>query len=128
MTAMTETPGAHQNALRVGFIGLGNMGRPMAENIAARGGALVVHDVRCAAAAELLGRGARWAESVRDLAAAADLVCLSLPGPPEFEAVMSGANGLAASLRPGTLVIDFTTNAPEVVRRGRGSSRRETAL
>jgi 3-hydroxyisobutyrate dehydrogenase len=101
----------------VGFIGLGNMGRLMAANLAAAGYRLVVHDVRREAAAALLDAGAAWADSPAAVARAAPVVCTSLPGPAELEAVFGGERGLRAGVGAGSLLLDFTTNAPQLVRR-----------
>jgi len=102
--------------MRVGFIGLGNMGEPLAGFVLKAGFPLVVHDIRREAAATLLERGAVWAESPRDLTTQCDVICTCVPGPPEMQAVMLGPNGVLEGLRPGSAVIDHTTNAPGVVR------------
>ena len=102
--------------MRVGFIGLGNMGGPMAGFVAKAGFALVVHDLRRDAAAPLLERGAVWAGSPRDVASECDVICVCVPGPPEMRAVMLGAAGVIEGLRRGAVVIDHTTNSPAVVR------------
>jgi 3-hydroxyisobutyrate dehydrogenase len=102
--------------MRVGFIGLGNMGGPLAGFVLKAGFSLVVHDIRREAAASLLERGAAWAESSRDVAAACDVICICVPGPPEMQAVTLGAGGVLEGVKPGAVVIDHTTNAPAVVR------------
>ena len=102
--------------MRVGFIGLGNMGAPLAGFVRAAGFALVVHDLRKETASTLLGQGAAWADSPRDVAAQCDVVCICVPGPPEMRAVALGAAGVSDGVRPGSVVIDHTTNAPDVVR------------
>ena len=102
--------------MRVGFIGLGNMGGPLAGFVLKAGFSLVVHDIRKEAAASLLERGAAWAESSRDVAAACDVICVCVPGPPEMQAVTLGAGGVLEGVKPGAVVIDHTTNAPAVVR------------
>ena len=102
--------------MRVGFIGLGNVGAPMAGFVLAAGFTLVVHDLRREAAAPLLARGATWADSPRELAAQCDVVCTCVPGPPEMQAVMRGPGGVLEGVRPGAVVIDHTTNAPALVR------------
>jgi len=102
--------------MHVGFVGLGNMGGPMADWLLKAKLPLVVHDIRTAAAAPLLEQGATWADSAAALAAQCDVVCLCLPGPPEMQAVTLGPRGLLAGLRPGSICIDHTTNSPEVVR------------
>lgn len=102
--------------MRVGFIGLGNMGEPLAGFVHGAGFSLVVHDLRKAAAATLLERGATWAGSPRDVAAQCEVVCVCVPGPDEMRAVTVGAGGLLEGVQAGSVVIDHTTNAPTVVR------------
>jgi 3-hydroxyisobutyrate dehydrogenase len=103
--------------MKVGFIGLGTMGRHMASNLMTAGHELVVHDVRREAAASHREAGARWAETPRAVAEATDVVFTSLPGPAEVEAVALGEQGLLAGLAAGKVYFDLTTNAPALVRR-----------
>jgi len=72
------------NGLRVGFIGLGKMGGGMAGRLVDAGFVLAVHDERRQAGAAILDKGARWAESPREVAAASDVACISLHGRAEF--------------------------------------------
>jgi 3-hydroxyisobutyrate dehydrogenase len=102
--------------MRVGFIGLGNMGSPMAGFVLRAGHSLVVHDLRREAAAALLDRGATWADSPGQVAAQCDVVCICVPGPSEMRAVTLGPGGVLATARPGAAVIDHTTNDPALVR------------
>ena len=102
--------------MRVGFIGLGNMGAPMAGFVRRAGFSLVVHDLRQDAAAGVLEQGAVWATSARDVAAQCDVVSVCVPGPPQMRAVILGAGGVLEGARPGLVVIDHTTNDPAVVR------------
>jgi len=102
--------------MRVGFIGLGNMGAPLAGFVLGAGFPLVVHDLRKAAAAPVLARGAVWADTARDVAAQCEVVCVCVPGPPEMRSVMLGTDGVLEGLQPNAVVIDHTTNAPAVVR------------
>jgi 3-hydroxyisobutyrate dehydrogenase-like beta-hydroxyacid dehydrogenase len=103
--------------MRVGFIGLGIMGASMASNVLARGHELVVNDIRRDAAAPHLAAGARWADSARQVAEASDVVFTSLPGPPEVEAVATGAGGLLEGLAAGRTYFDLSTNSPALIRR-----------
>jgi 3-hydroxyisobutyrate dehydrogenase len=103
--------------MKLGFIGLGTMGRHMASSLLKAGHALVVHDLRREAAAPHCAAGAAWAASPRAVAEAADVVFTSLPGPPEVEAVALGADGLLAGSSVGKVYFDLSTNAPAVVRR-----------
>jgi len=102
--------------MRVGFIGLGNMGAPMAGFVRRAGFSLVVHDLRPDVAGPLLERGAFWADSPRDVAAQCDVVCVCVPGPADMRAVILGAGGVGEGVRSGSVVIDHTTNDASVVR------------
>ena len=102
--------------MRVGFIGLGNMGAPLAGFVHKAGISLVVHDLRKAAAATLLERGATWAESPRDVALQCEVICICVPGPAEMQLVTVGPGGILEGVKAGSVVIDLTTNAPAVVR------------
>lgn len=102
--------------MRIGFIGLGNMGEPMAGFVLGARYSLVVHDVRRQAAAALLARGAVWANSASDVAAQCDVICICVPGPAEMKTVMLGPSGVLEGVQRGAVVVDHTTNAPGVVR------------
>ena len=117
MSATTPNSPAARPREPVGFIGLGNMGGPMAANLLDAGYRLVVHDVRREAARALVDKGAQWADSPAAVGRAAAIVCTSVPGPREMEAVFYGGDGLGAAMRAGSLLVDFTTNAPALVRR-----------
>ncbi len=103
--------------MQIGFIGVGNIGAPIAGQLLAAGHALVVHDLRRAAATALIDAGARWSASAAALAAECDAVATCLPGPAQMEEVCLGPDGIVAHLQPGALYIDHTTNAPLLVRR-----------
>jgi 3-hydroxyisobutyrate dehydrogenase len=103
--------------MKIGFIGLGTMGRHMASNVMKAGHELVVHDVRREAAEPHVKAGARWADTPRGVAEATEIVFTSLPGPPEVEAVALGEKGLLPGLAAGKVYFDLSTNAPALVRR-----------
>ncbi len=103
--------------MKIGFIGVGNIGGPIAGQLLEAGHALVVHDIRPAAAEPLLAAGAVWSNSPAALAAECEVVATCLPGPVEMEQVCLGPGGIVAHLKPGGLYIDHTTNAPDLVRR-----------
>ena len=107
--------------MKAGFIGLGTMGAGMANNLqrglTARGDGLVVHDVRREAAQRFIQAGARWADSPAAMAAECDIIFSSLPGPPEFEAVVNGPGGMLEGIRKGAAYFDLTTNSPTTVRK-----------
>ena len=98
--------------MKVGFIGLGNMGNPMAANILKAGHELIVYDVRREMGRNLEDAGAKWAVSPQDVAAQSKVVLSSLPGPGEVEAVVLGEEGVFAGLSSGSAYIDTSTNAP----------------
>jgi 3-hydroxyisobutyrate dehydrogenase len=103
--------------MKVGFIGLGTMGRHMAANLMKSGFSLVVNDVKKDAAASHLKNGAAWADTPKAVAEASDVVFTSLPGPIEVEAVALGAAGLLAGMSAGKVYFDLSTNSPTVMRR-----------
>ena len=103
--------------MKIGFIGIGNIGAPIAGQLLKAGHALVVHDSRRAAADPLLAAGAVWSDTPAALAAECEVVATCLPGPAEMERVCLGPDGIVAHLKPGALYIDHTTNAPALVRR-----------
>src|SRR5580658_5867334 len=103
--------------MRVGFIGLGMMGKGMAANLQKGGHELVVNDLTRQAASQHLENGAIWAESPRAVAEVCDIVFTSLPTPADVEAVGLGEHGLAAGFRKGAAWFDLSTNAVDVVRR-----------
>jgi len=80
--------------MRLGFVGTGTMGKPMARCLIDAGHQLTVHDLRRDATADLCDLGARWAESPRATAEASEVVFTSLPGPAEVEhAVLDPSTG-----------------------------------
>ncbi|MBI2165026.1 MAG: NAD(P)-dependent oxidoreductase [Chloroflexi bacterium] len=102
--------------MNVGFIGLGNMGQPMAQNLVKAGHSLTVHDKVAKAAEPLLALGATWASSPRAVAQSSDIVFTSLPGPREVEEVAMGAHGLLEGMGPGKTYVDLSTNSPTTMR------------
>jgi 3-hydroxyisobutyrate dehydrogenase-like beta-hydroxyacid dehydrogenase len=103
--------------MRIGFIGLGLMGGPMALNLMKAGHALVVHDLRREAAEPHLAGGAAWADSARAVAAASELVLSSLPGPAEVEVVALGSDGVLHGVGHGAIYADLSTGSPALMRR-----------
>ena len=95
--------------MRVGFIGLGLMGKPMAGHIVKAGYSLTVHNRSRAAVDELAGEGGIAATSPADLAARAEIICLCVPDTPDVEAVLFGEKGVASAVKAGSVVIDFST-------------------
>ena len=103
--------------MQIGFIGLGTMGASMAANAQKAGHKLVVTDLRRESAKRHLAAGAIWADTPEAVAAQADVVFTSLPGPPEVEAVALGPNGLLGGMRQGASWFDLSTNSPATMRK-----------
>jgi hypothetical protein len=97
-------------ARRIGFIGLGVMGEPICRNMLRKSGAaFTVHDLATEPVARLVEDGAVAAASLAEVAEAAELVFLSLPGGPEVEKVIAGPGGLLEAGRAGTTIVDLST-------------------
>jgi 3-hydroxyisobutyrate dehydrogenase-like beta-hydroxyacid dehydrogenase len=103
--------------MKVGFIGVGQMGVHMARNVMESGFDLVVHDTDKSAAHPLLERGAVWVETPAAVAGACRVVITCLPTPQIVEEVTLGPSGLASGWQAGDIYVDMSTNAPSTVRR-----------
>ena len=103
--------------MKLGFIGTGNMGNPMAANLIKAGHQLTVHDLRREAATNLLEMGADWADSPREAVPGSEVVFTSLPVPRDVEAVVLGENGILGGANSGQVFFDLSTNSPSMVRR-----------
>ncbi len=102
--------------MRIGFVGTGTMGTPIAGCLIKAGYRLLVYDRRADATEALCAQGATRAASAFATARDSEVVFTSLPGPKEFEAAMlEPQTGILAGLQPGAAHIDLTTNAPETV-------------
>ena len=100
---------------KIFFIGVGNMGNPMAMNLVKAGYEVLIFDQDPSKAQNLLKAGGRWVNSLYEGACEADLVMASLPGPPQVRAVMLGENGVLAHIKPKATVIDTSTSAVDLV-------------
>ena len=98
--------------MRIGYLGLGSMGAPMARNLAAAGHDLLVYDLDASRVEGLVRNGARPADSGEQLASEVDVLFTSLPGPRQSSAAMPG---LIAALPTGATWVDMTTNDRELV-------------
>jgi 4-hydroxybutyrate dehydrogenase / sulfolactaldehyde 3-reductase len=103
--------------MTVGFIGLGNMGRPMASNLRRKGFDLVVHDINASPMRALEALGARTSTTVRDVAAVSDVVFTMLPDSAAVETVIAGPAGVLAAGARGQTIVDMSTVDPEVTDR-----------
>lgn len=102
--------------MRVGFVGLGAMGRPMASHLLRAGHALGVWARRPAAAAELMAQGAQRCATPAELAAASEVVITIVTTSSDVEDLAFGAHGLAAGFAPGAIHVDMSTIAPTTAR------------
>lgn len=100
----------------VGFIGLGIMGKPMAQNLLRAGYPLVVHNRSRGAVDTLAAHGARAAHSPRAAAEASEIVFTMLPDPAAVAEVIGGQNGVRAGCRAGAIVVDMSTSHPQLAR------------
>ena len=101
----------------VGFIGLGNMGGPVAGHIQRAGFPMVVYDLREEATRPFEERGAKVADSVAALARQSAVVITALPMPSDVEQVASGMNGILQGVRQNSIYIDISTSPPSLIRR-----------
>src|SRR5258708_19087603 len=104
--------------MKVGFIGVGNMGGPMCRNIVKKSNHHVtVFDLNAAAVKTCTDLGATAAKSLAEVTKGADLVMTSLPMPKDVEAVTLGDGGILANIAKGQTYIDLSTNAPSMVKK-----------
>lgn len=97
---------------KVGFIGLGIMGKPMAKNLVKAGYDLIVYDIVDAAVKELGEAGAQTAASIAEVAQAADVIVTMLPNSPHVKEVVLGAGGVLENAKEGTIVVDMSSISP----------------
>jgi 3-hydroxyisobutyrate dehydrogenase len=101
----------------VGFIGVGNMGNPMAANVLKAGFPMTVFDLSAKAMENLVQAGARRAGSAREAVEGAEIVLTSLPASPDVEAIYLEAGGLTERAKPGTILIDLSSVLPSTPRK-----------
>lgn len=105
--------------MRIGFVGLGNVGGKLVGSLLRNGFDLAVRDLDRETARALLDGGARWSDSPKALAADSDMVITCLPNPAASAAVLEAEDGVLAGMRPGTLWAEMsTTDSVEVQRLG----------
>ena len=103
--------------LSVGFIGVGNMGNPMAGNVLKAGFPMTVFDVNPKAMQNLVDAGARRAASAREVVEQSEIVLTSLPASPDVESMYLDAGGLVERAKPGTILIDLSSVLPSTPRK-----------
>ncbi|MCS5660321.1 MAG: NAD(P)-dependent oxidoreductase, partial [Dehalococcoidia bacterium] len=101
----------------IGFIGLGNLGTAIAQNIQNAGYPMVVYDIREGATKPLLKEGSRLAGAPDEVASLSDVTFTSLPGPREVEDVTLGLHGVLNGIKEGGIYVDLSTSRPSLIRR-----------
>jgi 3-hydroxyisobutyrate dehydrogenase len=102
---------------RIGFIGLGNIGKPMALNLIRKGYSLTVYDVRHEPIEELANTGVKSAKSPQEVAEHSDIIITSLPAPSDVEVVFLGKGGVLKGAEQGCIIIETSTIDPLTIRR-----------
>lgn len=103
--------------MRVGFVGLGRMGKPMAKRLIEAGHDLRVKDVLAIAESEIIELGAIGCGTLTELAAGSEVVLTMLPGPEQVEQAVLGRDGILSNQPPGSIFIDMSTSTPALARR-----------
>jgi 2-hydroxy-3-oxopropionate reductase len=98
--------------MKIGFIGLGIMGKPMSKNLLKAGYELIVNDRNTVAVAELVALGAEKADTAKEVAEKTDIIVTMLPNSPHVKTVCLGENGISSGAKAGTIVIDMSSIAP----------------
>jgi 2-hydroxy-3-oxopropionate reductase len=102
--------------MKIGFIGLGIMGKPMAKNLLKAGHTLVVYDIVEPNMSELVEAGATAGESPKDVASQCELIITMLPNSPHVKTAVLGKNGVIEGAKPGSVLVDMSSIAPLVSR------------
>lgn len=114
---------------RIGFIGLGNIGEPMAANLVRAGYDVMVHDLREEPVARLVAMGAKRGGSAKELAAHGEIVELVVMDDEQVEALILGPDGVLCAAAPGTIIAIHSTVLPDTVRKiGRAASGHQVAV
>jgi 2-hydroxy-3-oxopropionate reductase len=102
--------------MKIGFIGLGIMGKPMSLNLRKAGYDLVVFDINSDAVKTLKDAGAAGAASIKEVTRLADIIITMLPNSPHVREVIAGKDGILENISPGRIVVDMSSIAPLVSR------------
>jgi len=101
---------------RIGFIGTGIMGKPMAHNLLKAGYSITVHNRTKSKAQPLIAEGAGWADSAADAAKNSDVVITCVPDTPDVKQVLLGEKGVIESARQGLICVDMSTISPSATK------------
>jgi len=102
--------------VKIGFIGVGHMGRHMASHLIRAGHQLTISDTRAEARSDSVLEGAEFADTPREVAERSQLVITSLPGPEQVNQVVLGPDGVLEGMHPGDVYIDMSTSTPDSIR------------
>lgn len=103
--------------MKVGFVGLGIMGKPMSRNLIKAGHDLVVYDIVAGAVDEVVADGAARGESAADVSARSEVTITMLPDGPEVDAAITGPGGVLSGAASGTIVVDMSSISPLAAQR-----------
>lgn len=101
---------------KIGFIGLGIMGKPMVRNLLKAGYPVIAYDVNAAVVDEMAKNGAEKGTSSKDVAQKSEVIITMLPNSPHVKAVVLGENGVIEGIKPGSIYIDMSSISPIVSR------------
>ena len=102
---------------KIGFIGLGVMGKPMSKNLIKAGYSLIVYDINPDSVKEVVSAGALQGSSPSQIGAECDVIITMLPNSPHVEQVITGKNGILEGARPGSVIIDMSSISPIVAKK-----------
>jgi 2-hydroxymethylglutarate dehydrogenase len=114
--------------MKIGFIGIGQMGRHMSRRILEAGYDLTVYDINKEAAAPLLEKGAKWSNTPKEMAESCQVVFSSLPTPRIVEEVVYGENGLSQGWKEGDIYVDMSTNSPTLIKKIAADARKRGVM
>ena len=103
--------------MKIGIIGLGNMGSGMVDNIIKAGYTVTIYARRPEAARPFLERGALWADNPKSVALVSDIVLTCVSGPKDVESLALGKDGIIEGIKPGSVYIDFSTIPPSIAQK-----------
>lgn len=101
--------------MKIGFVGLGNMGNAIAVNLIKAGHKLVINDLARELQSNLELQGAKWCDDLTKLGVGCEVVFTALPGPADVEEVMLGAGGVLSGMDQGAIYIDLTTSSAATI-------------
>ena len=101
-------------AKKIGFIGLGIMGKPMSKNLLKAGYSLLVYDIVSEAVKDVASAGAEIGKSCKDVAEKSDIIITMFPNSPHVKNALFGENGVVEGIKPGTIVVDMSSIDPMV--------------